>query len=151
MTYMPHNFKQYNNFEFDDEENYEVRDTKQQKIIFFAFIGFGMLALILAVFQLKFSLKAPFHESVLTSAGDANKAKLEQDIFSLQNVDTDTDGLNDYDELHIYGTSRYLADSDSDGYNDKVELDSQNNPNCPKEGNCSFFWMRDLSRAAVCQ
>ena len=50
--------------------------------------------------------------------------------------DTDLDGLNDYDELYIYGTSPYVADSDSDNISDKDELDSGNDPNCPKGEVC---------------
>ncbi|OGF23346.1 hypothetical protein A2Y83_01365 [Candidatus Falkowbacteria bacterium RBG_13_39_14] len=137
---MRDDFKQYNSFEQDDEEFSQAGNGKQQKIIFFAFLGFGLVALIFAVFQLRYSLRSPFHESVLTSnKGDGSKASKNNDIFSLQSADTDNDGLTDYDEIYIYDTSPYLEDSDSDGYSDKVEVDSQNNPNCPNEGNCSFF------------
>ncbi len=37
--------------------------------------------------------------------------------------DDDNDGLTDLDEVQIYGTNPYLADSDSDDINDKEELD----------------------------
>ncbi|MEK7665436.1 MAG: hypothetical protein AAB337_00980 [Patescibacteria group bacterium] len=51
--------------------------------------------------------------------------------------DTDSDGLNDYDEQEVYGTSPYLSDSDSDGYDDAQELNSGNDPNCPIDSECS--------------
>jgi hypothetical protein len=51
--------------------------------------------------------------------------------------DTDKDGLNDYEELEVYKTSPYLADSDSDGFSDKSEIDSGNNPNCPSGATCN--------------
>ena len=36
--------------------------------------------------------------------------------------DDDNDGLTDLDEVQIYGTNPYLADSDSDDINDKEEV-----------------------------
>jgi len=44
--------------------------------------------------------------------------------------------LSDFDELYIYSTSPYLADSDSDGFSDKQEIDGGYDPNCPKGQNC---------------
>ncbi|MFH0854311.1 MAG: hypothetical protein V1891_02360 [bacterium] len=137
---MQDNFRKYNNFEIDDEEPFEIGKMKQQKIIFFSFLGFGIIALVLAIIQLRYSLKSPFYENALTSIkGDKTKARQNNDIFLTQNIDTDKDELTDYDELYVYETSPYLADSDSDGYNDKIELDSHNNPNCPYNGNCALF------------
>lgn len=59
------------------------------------------------------------------------------DILKLKNLDTDKDGLSDYDEINVYQTSVYLSDSDSDGFTDKEEVDSNNDPNCPKGGDCT--------------
>lgn len=59
-------------------------------------------------------------------------------ILDLQKKDTDNDGLSDYDEINVYGTSIYIPDSDSDGYSDKQEVDTGNNPNCPVGQDCSF-------------
>lgn len=53
--------------------------------------------------------------------------------------DTDGDGLVDYDELYVYKTSPYIADSDSDGYDDKQEVYSGNNPNCPVGKTCNSW------------
>lgn len=57
---------------------------------------------------------------------------------SLKLLDTDGDGLTDYDEINTYGTSPYLEDSDSDGTLDKEEIDKGDNPNCPKGQTCGF-------------
>jgi hypothetical protein len=51
-------------------------------------------------------------------------------------MDTDGDGLSDWDELNRFGTSPYLKDSDADGYPDKVEIDTNNDPNCPRGQQC---------------
>jgi hypothetical protein len=37
-------------------------------------------------------------------------------------VDSDNDGINDYDEMNIYHTDPNKADTDGDGFNDKEEL-----------------------------
>ena len=61
------------------------------------------------------------------------KSQLEQEaekITAMKEADTDNDGLSDYDETYLYGTSPYLADSDSDGFSDKEEIASGNDPNC---------------------
>ncbi len=59
-----------------------------------------------------------------------------QDEVALRSKDTDGDALSDYDEFNLYKTSPYLADSDSDGFSDKQEIDSANDPNCPKGKVC---------------
>ena len=59
------------------------------------------------------------------------------DAAALRAKDTDGDTLNDYDELNLYKTSPYLADSDSDGFTDKQEIDSGNDPNCPTGQQCA--------------
>lgn len=71
------------------------------------------------------------------------KSQLEQEaekLAAMKEADTDNDGLSDYDETYLYGTSPYLADTDSDGFSDKDEISSGNDPNCaagkicPKSG-----------------
>ncbi len=59
------------------------------------------------------------------------------EVATLKSKDTDHDGLNDYDELYVYHTSPYLADTDSDGIPDAVEVAQGTDPNCPKGTNCS--------------
>jgi len=89
------------------------------------------------------SLKMPFLIPVEERNANLN---LNADIFTnsdlaktltLQGQDTDADGLSDYDELYVYQTSPYLEDSDSDGYKDLQEIQSNNDPNCPKGVVCS--------------
>ena len=55
---------------------------------------------------------------------------------SLQDRDTDLDGLSDYDELYVLKTSPYIADSDSDGISDFAEADLGSDPNCPEGETC---------------
>lgn len=137
---------EYKKFESEDELEYEYNDErterkiKQQKIIFFAFIAFGVVSLVLAFYQLKYSLSSPFFvDSANEEAGRSDLAVKKGDVFILQSTDTDKDGLTDYDELYVYGTSPYLADSDSDGYSDGQEIATKNNPNCPQNKNCDLY------------
>ncbi len=43
-------------------------------------------------------------------------------------VDTDQDGLSDYDETHFFGTNANQADSDKDGVLDQIEMLQNRNP-----------------------
>lgn len=54
-------------------------------------------------------------------------------------VDTDRDGLSDYEELNIYKTSPFVADSDSDGIYDGEEIKQNSDPNCPQGTSCSAW------------
>ena len=55
----------------------------------------------------------------------------------LQQIDTDQDGIHDYEELNFYQTSPYLPDTDSDGISDKDEIDQGSDPLCPEGGQCA--------------
>ena len=54
----------------------------------------------------------------------------------MKTKDTDADGLNDWDEIYVYKTSPYIADSDSDGYLDGYEIQAKTDPNCPHGQDC---------------
>ena len=85
------------------------------------------------------SLRLPFlipeaERNLVNDNGNTNQSIT--NILVLQNKDTDTDGLSDYDELYLYQTSPYLEDSDSDGFNDFEEIKSNNDPNFPQGQTC---------------
>lgn len=54
----------------------------------------------------------------------------EKSNIALKSADTDKDGLSDYDEINIYGTSAFLDDSDGDGYDDRTEIRTGHDPLC---------------------
>jgi hypothetical protein len=60
-----------------------------------------------------------------------------QNAEELKAKDTDSDGLNDYDEQYVYHTSPYLEDSDSDQIKDNEEVAANKNPNCPEGRVCA--------------
>jgi len=74
--------------------------------------------------------------SVATST-NTSKDNLNSDNIELKAKDTDNDGLSDWDELFIYGTSPYLEDTDGDGLSDHEEVVVyKTNPVCPEGQDC---------------
>jgi hypothetical protein len=60
-------------------------------------------------------------------------------VASQRTKDTDKDGLTDFDELNIHGTSPYIEDSDSDGIPDGQEVAASQDPNCPTGQDCQLM------------
>lgn len=116
------------------------KEQKQNKIIEIFLIILGIGILILGFARLNNTIKSPFNKSQSDySAQEANQSQEDIDkILELKGADTDHDGLSDYDELNIYHTSIYIADSDSDGYSDKQEVDADEDPNCPRGKDCTI-------------
>lgn len=54
----------------------------------------------------------------------------------LKQQDSDQDGLTDYQEMKVYGTSPFFADSDSDKATDAAEVAAGTDPNCPAGQQC---------------
>ncbi|MEK7084562.1 MAG: hypothetical protein AAB932_04975 [Patescibacteria group bacterium] len=99
------------------------------------FLGlFALLTVGLGFLQMRNTLYAPF---IPKGGNTAQATAFEDESTRLQQIDTDGDGLNDYEELTFYETSPYLPDTDSDGVNDKVEIDADTDPNCPKGQPCA--------------
>ena len=130
----------------------EVGSSKgvNPKVLFGSILFFGFLALTLGGFKiwrdLRLSGGLPAGAGEPAQAGQENQlgtvtapqanAQFSTTNEELKTKDTDSDGLSDYDELNVYGTSPYLKDSDGDSYSDKIEIDSNNDPNCPKGTEC---------------
>ncbi len=58
-------------------------------------------------------------------------------LAALKDKDTDEDGLNDYEELYVYGSSPYLLSSASDGVSDGDKVKQGVNPNCQAGKTCT--------------
>jgi len=104
-------------------------------------IALGMVAIVALIFgfwQLKTAIRLPIGlvGTSETNTSSEGVSSVGEDVAKLQGQDSDQDGLSDYDELYIYKTSPYLADTDSDGYDDKTEVTSGNDPNCAPNTKC---------------
>ena len=100
----------------------------------FALVVFGVAVIGLGVLQVGTYLKEPYESKETPRNQNEISAQIlaANEVQDLNLLDTDKDGLSDFDELNLYKTSPYLADSDSDGISDKVEIDALEDPNCPK-------------------
>ncbi|NCF75419.1 MAG: hypothetical protein GWO87_02960 [Xanthomonadaceae bacterium] len=118
----------------------DEKEQKQSRIIEIFLIILGLGVLFLGFARLNNTIRRPINRlpsDNLSQAPTEDKADVEK-ILELKKKDTDHDGLSDYDELNVYHTSIYIADSDSDGYSDKQEVDAGEDPNCPRGKDCSL-------------
>jgi hypothetical protein len=108
-----------------DERNPLSREQKTGVVLLFVF---AFLAVGLGLLQLRNTIYGPF---VIRPVKDVSPVLLFADERTrLQKIDTDHDGLNDYEELEFYNTSPYLPDTDSDGAKDKEEIEAGTDPAC---------------------
>ncbi len=108
--------------------------SKEQKIGVILLSVFSVFAIGLGILQIRNTMYAPF------ALNKQIPTLVKNDINSneaLMYRDTDHDGLSDFDELYVYGTSPYLADTDSDGIPDNIEVAKGTNPLCPEGQNCA--------------
>lgn len=123
--------------------------TKKEKIIVGSFMGIGLAILILGTAQFYSRKNLTLDDVVGAPIGSVTGRTVEGNSLligstqgsgqeNLQIIDTDKDGLTDYEELNTYGTSPYLEDTDSDGVHDKAEIELGENPTCPKGKTCGF-------------
>jgi hypothetical protein len=104
--------------------------SKEQKIGFVLLSVFAVFAVGLGVLQIRNTMYGPFALTKDIPPLDENQTN---NIDSLRYRDTDHDSLTDFDELYIYSTSPYLADTDSDGIPDGDEITKGTNPLCDEK------------------
>lgn len=120
-----------------DENQYNGHPlTKERKVGFLFLLLFAILTVSLGALQLRNTIYGPFVVRQADNELDTNIV-LADEATRLQQIDTDRDGLNDYEELYFYETSPYIEDTDSDGLLDKAELDAGGDPLCPEGQDCS--------------
>lgn len=62
---------------------------------------------------------------------EKNQKIIDERIANKNNIDSDNDGILDFDEVNLYRTNPFSADTDGDGYTDNAELMSGNDPTDP--------------------
>lgn len=109
------------------------RLTSGQKTGFVLLLIFACATIALGLLQMRNTIYGPFVRRV---ADNQNVVQFDE-LARLQQIDTDQDGLSDFEEIYFYGTSPYLPDTDSDGILDKVEIDQGTDPLCPEGKVCA--------------
>ncbi len=124
-----------------DEQGFVLQEPrpelgKEQKVGLIFVILSGVGAVILGSVYVWNHLASPFiityNGPKLLVGDDATQTA----ILKEKAADTDLDGLSDYDEKSVYGTSPYLSDSDSDGIDDKSEVTAGTDPLCKTGAKC---------------
>lgn len=107
---------------------------KHERVVIGAIIAGGLVALLFAFPYLGKAIRDPLKLQPRTV--ETLDEKEAREFKELKGKDTDGDTLTDYDEIYVWNTSAYLADSDSDGYADNIEIETGNDPNCPRNADC---------------
>ncbi len=133
--------KDLSNLSNSPSQDGKPRKKSEKKVLVFLVI-LVIVALPLGIWQISRQLKSPFAPKKAEQASSSNQLSSAINsetprIESLRTRDTDQDGISDYDELYVYKTSPYIADSDSDKISDKMEVDQGTDPNCPAGVVCS--------------
>lgn len=118
-------------------ESKPSRFTSEQKFGFTFILIFLVSFFLFGYLHFQRKINDPF--AVKLAAEDYEDAtSIIEEQIRLQSIDTDQDGLNDFEELNFYGTSPYIPDTDSDGFPDKQEVDNGQNPLCPEGEPCDI-------------
>jgi len=130
-------------------ENNNNSMDKNRKIALIVLSVFSVSIIVIWSLNFKNSLRDPFsykgdlivnNTNNQNNCADGNCAtgEMTSDNLELKNIDTDGDGISDWDELFVYGTSPYLEDTDGDTLSDYEEIFVyKTNVNCPEGQNCS--------------
>lgn len=108
---------------------YFSKDSTGVRVLFLV----GIIAIILGIWRLGITIKGAFVFSPIVLE---DKAGIAESLYRLK--DTDGDGLSDYDEIYVYGTSPYLRDTDSDNISDYDEIAMGSSALCKEGESCSI-------------
>ncbi len=104
------------------------------RILRFGFLAFALFAIIFGFIRIGQTIRLTIIPDEIEQAAPGEPNSL--DDIKLRVTDTDEDGLYDWDEINIYNTSAYLADTDSDSISDSEEISQGTDPNCPTGQTC---------------
>jgi len=108
----------------------EENSPRRQKIAVISLAFLAIAVIVFSALQFHTKLNAPFATGNLADNNSATSTDSKL-------IDSDGDGLSDYDEINNYQTSPYLEDSDSDDISDYEEVKQGTDPNCPTGKVCN--------------
>lgn len=131
---------------FDINENEDVSnqadegrdDSSYPRSIVVGVLMLSAIVVVLVFWQMKYNLTL---EIPTFGRGELVFEEIDESLLraadeQLKLQDSDEDGLTDFEELRIYGSSPFIADTDSDGISDFEEIQLGQDPNCPQGKNC---------------
>jgi hypothetical protein len=124
------------------DNNKEIKETEKTRnisprLVLVILIILGVATLLFGFISLAHNIKGPFlNNTAETNQTQQTEEESLSEMLAKKNLDTDGDGLSDYDEEYTYKTSPYLADTDSDSYSDKQEIENGYDPLCPAGRDC---------------
>jgi len=99
------------------------------------FLIFAIFAVFFGIIQISQNIRIT-NNSLKPSKEDNQDYTSALEDAKMRVLDTDEDGLSDWEEVNVQGTSPYLADTDSDGIDDAQEIAQGTDPNCAKGKVC---------------
>ncbi len=121
---------------------------KRHKTAFVVLACVTVVIIALWVMKLRGDIINPLYGGIDPNSLQSASQTIDADA-QMKSQDTDLDGLNDWDELNIYKTSPYLADSDSDSTNDREEVEKGTDPNCAAGKICGAALEQNTSTPAI--
>ncbi len=116
---------------------------KKQKLALAGVIVVFIVFLLFFAWQMRVNLIYPLYGGAdpnevyqLAAAAQSGSQAGSQEEYQLRHQDTDGDGLSDWDELNVYHTSPFLADTNGDGIDDKLSIQEGIDPVCPQGQIC---------------
>lgn len=111
--------------------------SHEERVAFGFIAACGIGAVIFGGLSVLSNIKKPFLISYTGPRYVTSSEQESEEVARQRMSDTDNDGVSDYDELHIFATSPYIADSDSDGRSDGAEIMEGGDPNCALGKTCA--------------
>lgn len=120
------------------EETQDVDDSSYPRSIVVGVLVLSVIVIVLVFWQMKYNLtlEIPTFGRGELVFEEIQESLLRAEDEQLKLQDSDEDGLTDFEELRIYGSSPFIADTDSDGISDFEEIQLGQDPNCPQGTNC---------------